>query len=283
MRILEQEINTKVLRDALKEDCGWSDRDKRMIEAILSEGEGGYLSVEYRRKDAGRWYAKGRAQLQNCKKQIRSRALKGMGYSIDLGAAFPSILVGIGSEIAKTRATRMETIEIQRMIQDITAWRSHRASELGTSTAKVKRGVNAILFGMKYSKWRRSAQVDDGKRSIHFERLEKEVMKARTLIADMEVREGRASASMKDTKILSKTVEKIEEEITGFLSCRLAESGWRTSTLIHDELIIKPSQCFTNHSDELTMLTHGSTTALRIFEESRGWPPGTLAMKISSL
>jgi hypothetical protein len=71
---------------------------------------------------------------------------------------------------------------------------------------------------MKYSKWRRSAQVDDGRRSAHFERLEKEVMRARTIIADMEIREGRASASMKDAKILSKVVEKIEEEITSFLS-----------------------------------------------------------------
>ena len=160
---------------------------------------------------------------------------------------------------------------------------SQVASELGLPIAKVKRGVSAILFGMNYQIWRKQNGVDDSRRSSSFERLEKEVTKIRAVVVDIEVQSNRASAKTKDTKTLSKTVERIEERIMGSLSGKLAEKGWATTTLIHDELILKHSARFENHSDESTSLARDSASALRIFEESCGWPPGTLAVKICSL
>ena len=78
-KVLEQEINVEELKHALTMNCGWTDRDKRTIEKLLQDSENGFLSVEYTRVGGGRWYAKGLAQLQSCKRHIREKALKRNG------------------------------------------------------------------------------------------------------------------------------------------------------------------------------------------------------------
>ena len=169
------------------------------------------------------------------------------------------------------------------MVKSTTKWRASTAAELGTSVESVKRGVNAVLFGMRYSKWRMKASIQEHKRSASFAKLEKEILKARVLVTDNEVRKGAASAHWKETKTLSRAIEKIEEEITQNLSIRLADKGWTTTTLIHDELILSHSACFPSRCDEIDALRLETTLALRCFEDSRGWPPGTLTAKICEL
>ena len=83
----------------------------------------------------------------------------------------------------------------------------------------------AMLFGMSYSRWRRQNGVDDNRRSPSFERLVKEISKIRVIIADTEMQSGRVPASTKDTRILSKVVERVEEEIMSSLSKKLVERG----------------------------------------------------------
>ena len=66
------------------------------------------------------------------------------------------------------------------------------------------------------------------------ERLEKEIKAARVLITDDEVRSGKAKSSDKSTRILSRAIERVEEELMSNLSSFLKGRGWDTSSLIHD-------------------------------------------------
>ena len=136
---------------------------------------------------------------------------------------------------------------------------------------------------MRYPRWRRQNGVDDNRRSPSFERLVKEISKIRVIIADTEIQSGRVPASTKDTRILSKVVERVEEEIMSSLSKKLLERSWHTTTLIHDELILKQSARFSSHSEESASLNSEASFSLREYEDFRGWPPGTLGVKICSL
>ena len=49
-------------------------------------------------------------------------------------------------------------------------------------------------------------------------------------------------------------MERIKEDITNFLSSRLASASWTTTTLIHDELILSPSTLFQSTSEEIMNL-----------------------------
>ena len=120
--------------------------------------------MTYRRLLEGRWYPRGVAQLQNSKKEIRNLALRGKGIGIDLRASFPSILAGLISENVRERGTTFEMKETHRMLRDLKSWNADVARELSINSARVKEGVNAI--------------------AIQRNRFEKEVQKARVLIAE---------------------------------------------------------------------------------------------------
>ena len=169
------------------------------------------------------------------------------------------------------------------MIQDTKMWRAMVSKQLGTSVSVVKRGVSSIMFGMDSSKWRRRENIPGVYRSPALERLEKEIKAARALITDEEIRFGKAAMTDKPARILSRAVERVEEGIMSALSAHLREYGWITSTLIHDELVIRHSNRFLNQNDEMQNLDRISKMNLRSFEDSRGWPPGTLQLKIQRL
>ena len=113
-----------------------------------------------------------------------------------------------------------------------------------------------MLFGMNSKKWRRGQGIPDNIRSPPFDRLEKKIKAARMLITDDEIKEGRASPGDKPTRILSRTVERVEEEIIAGLMSHLKEQGWVTSSLIHDEIVVQHSNRFLNPNEELQSLCH---------------------------
>ena len=78
-RVLHQEINVPELKSILQSPTGWSTRDLSTVQALVDAAPEGTLTVIYSRRYAGRWYARGVAQLQNCRKEIRARALKRKG------------------------------------------------------------------------------------------------------------------------------------------------------------------------------------------------------------
>ena len=148
--------------------------------------------MTYRRLLEGRWYARGVAQLQNCKKQkqqIRNLALRRKGIGIDLRASYPSILAGLISENGRERGTTFEMKETYRMLRNLKSWRADVARELSVNSARVKKGVNTIIFGMKSTKWRRIEHISDDLRSPTLHRFEKQVQRARVLIGLIAERE----------------------------------------------------------------------------------------------
>ena len=90
------------------------------------------------------------------------------------------------------------------MTRDTRSWRAEVAKQLFVTALQVKKGVNALLFGMSLLKWKRSEGIPDSTRSASLERLEKEIKAARVLITDDEVRAGKAKSSDRSTKILSR-------------------------------------------------------------------------------
>ena len=169
------------------------------------------------------------------------------------------------------------------MIQDTKTWRATVGKQLGTTVPVVKKGVNAIMFGMDGAKWRRRENIPGIYRSPPIERLEKEIKAARVLITDDEIKHGRANEIDKPARILSRAVERAEVAIISALSAHLHEHGWITTTLIHDEIVIRHSNRFLNQNDEVQNLDRISKMNLRSFEDLRGWPPGTLQLKIQRL
>ena len=83
-RILHQEINAPELKSILQSPTGWSTRDLSTVQALVDAAPEGMLTVVYSRRYAGRWYARGVAQLQNRRKEIRARALKQKGVGLDV-------------------------------------------------------------------------------------------------------------------------------------------------------------------------------------------------------
>ena len=114
------------------------------------------------------------------------------------------------------------------------------------------------MFGMNSKKWRRCQGIPDNTRSPPLGRLEREIKEARVLITDDEIKAGRASPGDKPTMILSRAVEGVEEEIIAALSSHLKEQCWVTSSLIHDEIVIRHSNRFLSPNEELQSLSHNS-------------------------
>ena len=243
-RVLHQEINVPELKSILQSPSGWSARDLATVQALVDAAPEGTLTVIYSRRYAGRWYARGVAQLQNCKKEIRARALKCKGFGLDICASYPSILSGITSEVIRRRGSVCMLDETREMTRDTKSWRAAVAKQLGVTIPVVKKGVQALLFGMNSKKWRRGQGIPDNIRSPSFDRLEKEIKEARMLITDDEIKAGRASPGDKPAKILSRTAERVEEEIIAGLISHLKEQGWVTSSLIHDEIVVQQSNRF---------------------------------------
>ena len=210
-------------------------------------------------------------------------ALKRKGFGLDICASYPSILSGITSEVIRRRGSVCMLDETREMTRDTKSWRAAVAKQLGVTIPIVKKGVQALMFGMNSKKWRRGQGIPDNIRSPSLDRLEKEIKEARMLITDDEIKAGRASPGDKPARILSRTVERVEEEIIAELISHLKEQGWVTSSLIHDEIVVQHSNRFLNPNEELQSLCHNSKLGFRAFEDSRGWPPGSLRVDVQRL
>ena len=73
----------------------------------------------------------------------------------------------------------------------------------------MKKGINAILFGMSFQKWKHLNSISNEKRTLSIEKVEREVAKARSLIVDRELRNGKAYPKEKEARVLSRAAERI--------------------------------------------------------------------------
>ena len=157
------------------------------------------------------------------------------------------------------------------------------ALELDVGIRIVKKKINAILFGMSFQKWKHVNGIfSNEKRSPSIEKVEREVAKARSLIVDRELRNGKASRKEKEARVLSRAAERTERELTENLETDLTLKGWSISTLIHDEIIIQRPIDEKIHIDFIDALSRDAKLALRNFENTKGWAPGTLDVNVCS-
>ena len=171
-------------------------------------------------------------------------------------------------------------IETQKMIRDLKGWRRKAALELDVGIRIVIKGINAILFGMSFQKWKHLNGISNEKRSPSIEKVEREVAKARSLIVDREFRNGKASRKEKEARVLSRAAERTERELTENLETDLTLKGWSISTLIHDEIIIQRPIDEKMHLDFIDALSRDAKLVLRNFENTKGWAPGTLDVNV---
>ena len=135
---------------------------------------------------------------------------------------------------------------------------------------------------MSFQKWKHVNGISNEKRSPSIEKVEREVAKARSLIVDREFRNGKASRKEKEARVLSRAAERTERELTENLETDLTLKGWSISTLIHDEIIIQRPVDEKIHHDLVAALSRDAKLALRNFENTKGWAPGTLDVNVGS-
>ena len=132
-RSLIQPINVAEIIAALEREDTWSERDRSIMKAIIDSSDEGIFSVDYKSTNRGRWYAKGVAQDRSCKRTIRTKALNGMGFSLDLRASFPAIITEIVSELVRERGAHAEMPETTNMFRNLKIWRQRAAQDPSVS------------------------------------------------------------------------------------------------------------------------------------------------------
>ena len=283
-KTMVQKINIRKLEQEMTKQGVWNEKEKTRIRKIIEATREGKLPVVYRRKEErGRWYAKGIAQLQSCQKTIRQVALSGQGYSADIEVSFPTIVIAISDTIRAETGREMDLEELRQMIWNRKKWREDAAKEMKTDSGKVKKAVNAMLFGMDLKKWKRVNGVSEKNRSAKLEKLEKEIKRTRFEIVRRERGKGRYSHGTKDTAILSQKVEEIEQQIIEHVVIRLAEKRWVVTSLIHDEIIIEPNDEYEDTGEELKGMKKVIMQALRDYEHEKRWETNLIKMEVAKL
>ena len=280
-RTVAQKVNVDELNKALETEQ--EDRTKAVIEAILARQRNGTLRVEYRRKKRGegRWYATGRAQLQSCKRTVREAALRGLAWEVDLRASYPMIVLGLMRDMARTcgKAEQMEAIAAY--VHETDKVRKQVAQDYRTSVKAAKQCFNLLMFGGSISKWKRVWKVPREAQSPIAEAFEKEMRRARVLIAEQELKRSGTRARKSDETLMSEAVSRAEEAIMLKIQQAVGKLGWETGTLIHDAIIVQRK----DEQDPTEQKKLEQVVEMALFEamEERGWTRGSARAKVTAM
>ena len=133
---------------------------------------------------------------------------------------------------------RRQWPELKKYIENVDEMRRKVAEELGIGVKNAKRGFNAVIFGMTVRNWVRKEGVRDGRTSETMVRFDREIRRARTLLAEEEIRRNPEMAGKKETTTLSRVVEREEEKVMRTMRTELENDGWTIGTLLHDALVV---------------------------------------------
>ena len=280
-RTVTQKINVTELSKLL--DKEQDEGTKASIQAILARQRNGTLWVEYKRKTKGegRWYATGRAQLQSCKREVRNAALKGLAWGIDLRASFPMIVLGLMKDMARRGEAAAQTGAVEAYVHETDEVRRQVAQSYRTSVAAAKKCLNSVMFGGSISKWKRVWKVESNAKSEVAEAFEKEMRRARILIAEQELKRNGAREERSDKTRTHEAVSREEERIMLKIQRAVSELGWETGTLIHDEIIVQKKD--EQDSTEQQKLERAVEKALFEEMEERGWARGSARAKVTKM
>ena len=280
-RTVAQKINVTELSKALETEQ--DEQVKASIQAILTRQRNGTLRVEYRRKTKGqgRWYATGRAQLQSCKREVRAAALKGLGWEVDLRASFPMIVLGLMKDMARRGEAAAQTEAIEAYVHETDEVRKQVAQSYRTSVTAAKKCFNSVMFGGSISKWKRVWKVDSSAKSEVAEAFEKEMRRARILIAEQEIKNSGAREKRSDKTLTHEAVGREEERLMLKIQQAAGKMGWETGTLIHDAIIVQRK----DEQDPTEQRKLEQVVEMALFEamEERGWARGSARAKVTKM
>ena len=276
-----QKINVEELRKAKEAEKDATAR--ACIEAILARQRNGELRVEHRRKKAGegRWYATTRAQLQSCKREIRAAALRGMGWEIDLRASYPMIVMGLMKDMARSGERMARVGAIEMYVRETDEARRRVAQSYRTSVKGAKKLFNVVMFGGSISRWKQSWKVSSTAKSEIAEEFEKEMRRARILIAEQELKRCGARERKSDKTLMAEAVSREEERIMLKIQQHVEKQGWKTGTLIHDAIIVQKKS--EHDPAEQGRLEQAVEAALSEAMDERGWTRGAARAKVAKL
>ena len=156
------------------------------------------------------------------------------------------------------------------------------AEDFHTSMKAAKKLFNSVMFGRSIAKWMKVEKIRDTAKSSIAEKFEKEMKKARVLIAEEELKKSRGRDGKSDKTLMAEAVSREEEFIMLKIQRSLEKLGWKTGTLIHDAITVQ-KQGQEIESAEHAKLSKAVETTLAEAMEERGWRQGTARAKVTRM
>ena len=137
------------------------------------------------------------------------------------------------------------------------------------------------MFGGSVAQWKRKFKVECGAKSELAEAFEKEMRRARILIAEQEIKRSGARGKKSDKTWMSEAVSREEERIMLKMQQETAKQGWETGTLIHDAIIVQRKSI--QNTAEKGELERAVEAALSGAMVERGWAVGSARAKVTKM
>ena len=158
--------------------------------------------------------------------------------------------------------------------------RARVAADYGTKPGVAKKLFNRITFGGGIARWKSDFNVGAQARSEDAERFEKQMQRARVVVAARERSRG-AARETKDKTLVSKAVGRAEEAWIRRLSEKLEAAGWRTGSLIRDAIIVSKENEQRKTKEHKMEIERIVRTVLDEEVEKRGWGRGLIRAKVT--
>ena len=191
------------------------------------------------------------------------------------------IVVGLMRNIARTGEKTAQTEAIEEYVRETDKVRRQVAENYRTSAKAAKKLFNSLMFGGSIAQWKRVWKVEREAKSELAEAFEKEMRRARVLIAEQEIKRSGARQKKSDKTWMSEAVSREEERIMLKMQQATARLGWETGTLIHDAIIVQ--RMSNEDPTEQRKLEQAVDTALCEAMEERGWTVGSARAKVTKM
>ena len=138
-----------------------------------------------------------------------------------------------------------------------------------------------MMFGGSIASWKRKAKVEREAHSPIAEAFEREMRRARILIAEAELKRTGARARKSDETLMSEAVSRAEEAIMLKMQQVAGKLGWETGTLIHDAIYVRRKSI----EDPTEQRKLEEVVEKALFEEmaERGWARGAARAEVAKM
>ena len=148
-----------------------------------------------------------------------------MGWEVDLRTSFPMIVLGLMGDLARQGEMRAKTDAIEEYVRETEHVRRQVADEYRTSMKAAKQLFNSVMFGRSIAKWKRVEKIQATAKSGLAEEFEKEMKRARVLIAEKELKKCRATSGKSDKTLMAEAVSREEEKNHAQDAAKVGEAG----------------------------------------------------------